>query len=87
MCCLISTKDSVLTLVDEDETNSGVLLGEASAGSIDVAVQDFERDYIRAVLDKLDWKVEGEHGAASSLGVPARILRSKITRLGIKRAI
>ena len=43
------------------------------------------RSHIRKLLDEVDWKISGNDGAASALGVPPSTLRSKTKRLGISR--
>jgi transcriptional regulator with GAF, ATPase, and Fis domain len=44
-----------------------------------------EREHILKVLQKVRWKIEGEGGAASILGLHPNTLRSRIKKLGIKR--
>ena len=44
-----------------------------------------ERNYILSVLDKCNWKVAGDGGAAEILGLKVSTLTSKIKKLGIKR--
>lgn len=46
---------------------------------------DLERSNIVAALEKSGWRVSGEKGAASLLGVPSTTLSSRIKTLGIKR--
>ncbi|MEQ9620032.1 MAG: sigma 54-interacting transcriptional regulator [Deltaproteobacteria bacterium] len=48
-------------------------------------LQDLERENIIAALEKASWKVSGEKGAASLLGIPHTTLSSRIKALGIKR--
>lgn len=48
-------------------------------------LQNLERENILAALEKTDWRVSGEKGAAKLLGVPHTTLSSRIKALGIKR--
>jgi transcriptional regulator with GAF, ATPase, and Fis domain len=45
----------------------------------------FERSHIVDALDRAGGKIGGKRGAAAMLGMPASTLRSKMSRLGIKR--
>lgn len=47
------------------------------------SLEENERRYIHSVLERSDWVVRGEHGAASILGLPESTLRGKIKKLGI----
>ena len=49
------------------------------------ALSEMERDHIVKVLEKTGWKIEGEGGAASVLGLNPSTLRSRIKKLDIKR--
>ncbi|MYI61961.1 MAG: AAA family ATPase, partial [Gemmatimonadetes bacterium] len=42
--------------------------------------------YILEVLNATNWRVNGPKGAAALLGVPPSTLRSKMSKLGIKRS-
>ncbi len=48
-------------------------------------LEELERENIIAALEKTNWKVSGENGAASLLGIPNTTLSSRIKALGIKR--
>jgi transcriptional regulator with GAF, ATPase, and Fis domain len=45
-----------------------------------------ERRHLLAVLSSTDWRIEGRTGAAAILGLPSSTLRSRMRRLGIRRA-
>jgi len=45
-----------------------------------------ERDHIVATLDKLEWRLEGEGGAADVLGIKPSTLRNRMRKHGIRRA-
>ena len=47
---------------------------------------DMERDYIIQVLEHTDWRVSGEQGAATTLEMHPNTLRSRMSKLGIKRS-
>jgi formate hydrogenlyase transcriptional activator len=48
-------------------------------------LEALEREHILKVLQKTRWKIEGEGGAASILGLNPSTLRSRIKKLDIKR--
>ncbi len=48
------------------------------------AMEDVEREHIRAVLQQTGGAVAGPSGAAAILGLPPSTLRSRMARLGIK---
>jgi formate hydrogenlyase transcriptional activator len=50
-----------------------------------VTLQEAERDHIRRVLEKSNWVVGGENGAAARLGMKRTTLQSKMKKLGISR--
>ena len=51
----------------------------------DQTIEAFEREYIVGMLEKKNWKIKGEFGAAKSLGLKPSTLRARMVRLGIKR--
>jgi PAS domain S-box-containing protein len=44
-----------------------------------------EQDHIRQALDRSGWVIEGDRGAAKTLGLHPNTLRSRMKKLGIKR--
>jgi formate hydrogenlyase transcriptional activator len=46
---------------------------------------DLEREHIRGVLDRVQWRVRGEGGASEVLGVKPTTLESRMFKLGIRR--
>jgi formate hydrogenlyase transcriptional activator len=50
-----------------------------------VTLQEAERDHIRRVLERSNWVVGGENGAAVRLGMKRTTLQSKMKKLGISR--
>ena len=51
-----------------------------------VPLDELERRHILAVLQATNWKIKGDEGAASLLGLPSSTLNSRMKKLGIKRA-
>ena len=49
------------------------------------SLEALERDHIRATLDRVGWRIEGEGAAAAILGLNASTLRSRMRKLGIQR--
>jgi transcriptional regulator with GAF, ATPase, and Fis domain len=49
-------------------------------------LQQRERKNLLAVLERTDWKIKGENGAAEYLGVKPATLLSRIKKWGLKRA-
>ncbi|WP_020504866.1 sigma-54-dependent Fis family transcriptional regulator [Lamprocystis purpurea] len=50
------------------------------------SLKDAERAHILAILNETQWAIEGPGGAAALLGLAPSTLRSKMIRLGIRRA-
>ena len=81
-----STHSSVLELPDDlPWAGSGEDVGLNFSIDIGTELATVERSYITNVLEHTGWKISGEGGAASILGIPASTLRSKMNRLGIAR--
>jgi formate hydrogenlyase transcriptional activator len=49
------------------------------------ALADVERDHIRRVLDTTGWRIEGQTGAARTLGLRPSTLRTRMQKLGLRR--
>ena len=58
---------------------------EAETGRA-VALDEVERDHIRAILQQTDWVIEGPRGAAVLLGLHPNTLRSRLKKLGLSRS-
>ncbi len=65
----------------KDADKSGAVSGRDTRTDL----ESVERSYIVDVLDRTNWKVSGDGGAAEILGMPSSTLRSKMKRLGIER--
>jgi PAS domain S-box-containing protein len=46
---------------------------------------DIERQHIVAILERVQWRIRGPHGAASALGLKPTTLEARMARLGIQR--
>jgi DNA-binding NtrC family response regulator len=57
----------------------------ASAPIGSTTLEDVERAHIRSVLDRSDWRIEGERGAAALLGLNPSTLRGRMRKLGIRK--
>src|SRR5262249_17905828 len=49
------------------------------------SLEDHERRHIISTLERTNWVIEGEHGAARLLGLKPSTVRSRMKRLGIAR--
>jgi formate hydrogenlyase transcriptional activator len=59
---------------------------EAEDASLDAMLRDVETRHVLAALERAGWVIEGSRGAARILGLHPNTLRSRIEKLGIKRA-
>jgi formate hydrogenlyase transcriptional activator len=50
-----------------------------------IALVDIEREHIRAVLDRVNWRVRGNGGGAELLRMKPSTLESRMAKLGIQR--
>lgn len=64
-------------LINENSANANANLKTFS---------DMEKDYIITVLEHTDWRISGEQGAASILEMHPNTLRSRMSKLGIRRS-
>jgi transcriptional regulator with GAF, ATPase, and Fis domain len=48
-------------------------------------IEDVEREHIRAVLERVSWRIRGAGGAAEQLGLPPTTLETRMSRLGLVR--
>src|SRR5262249_18743122 len=77
---VVLTEGAVLALPDwPPRSESGGAAEMARVATLDEA----ERSHIVRVLEMTSWRVSGNNGAASLLGVPASTLESRMRRLGI----
>ncbi|CAF3413585.1 unnamed protein product [Rotaria sp. Silwood2] len=59
--------------------------GSNADEKVSLKLDDVEKQHIIAVLNKTNWKVSGENGAAKILGLNPTTLESKMKKLEIKR--
>ncbi len=76
---VITTQGPVLSLTDMIET----LTPDRKTDPL--SVSNVEREHIQKTLEKTDWRIEGNHGAASLLNMNPSTLRSRMQKLGIAR--
>lgn len=57
----------------------------ASGDSVILKMEDVEKEHIVRILNKTNWKVSGEKGAAKILGLNPNTLYSRMKKLGIER--
>jgi PAS domain S-box-containing protein len=69
----------------EDQTPGVAPVFWASAAAPGTSLEEVERRHIKRVLQRQNWTVEGEQGAAKVLQLNPSTLRSRMQRLGIKR--
>ena len=74
---IISTQGPVLDLPS--------LTREVAVAGAARTLREVESKHIRDVLESVDWMIEGDAGAASTLGVAASTLRSRLKKLRIRR--
>ena len=78
---VISSHDPALPLKDALEP-SGYL---AEARSQNKTLAEIERDHMVKVLEECYWRIEGQNGAAKTLGLNPNTLRGRMRKLGIRR--
>jgi transcriptional regulator with GAF, ATPase, and Fis domain len=69
----------------EAEMLPGAADGSPATAPASSSLEDVERQHIRAVLDRVDWVIEGARGAAKILELHPNTLRSRMKKLGISR--
>ena len=72
---VIRAEEIVLELREAEETSPEEI----------VPLEEYERRYMRRVLEQTGWVVKGTRGAAALLGLHEGTLRSRMRKLGIKR--
>ena len=77
---VITTQGSVLHLAEKIDA---VKNADRSANPLSIC--DVEREHILKVLEKANWRIEGQRGAATVLGLNPSTLRSRMQKLGIYR--
>ena len=81
---LITTQGSTLQYGEWIPTfDPGAL--NSSGDPIFLKMEDVEKEHIVRILNKTNWKVSGEKGAAKILGLNPNTLNSRMKKLGIER--
>jgi transcriptional regulator with GAF, ATPase, and Fis domain len=81
---VILSNNSVLKL-QEKLTRTNQMRSEKSDTHLKT-LSGMEKDHIIKVLEHTDWRVSGEQGAATVLEIHPNTLRSRMSKLGIKRS-
>jgi formate hydrogenlyase transcriptional activator len=81
---LIISKGSVLEYGDWIPAASGISTSNHNAAS-EQTLEDVEKQHIIQTLERTNWKVSGEKGAAKILGLNATTLEARMKKLGISR--
>ncbi|QNA43471.1 sigma 54-interacting transcriptional regulator [Lacibacter sediminis] len=81
---LILSKGSVLEYGDWIPAASGISTAHQTSSSKQT-LEDVEKDHIIETLQRTNWKVSGEKGAAKILGLNATTLEARMKKLGITR--
>ncbi|HLP37210.1 sigma 54-interacting transcriptional regulator [Lacibacter sp.] len=81
---LIISKGSVLEYGDWIPAASGISAANHSSSSKQT-LEDVEKEHIIQTLERTNWKVSGEKGAAKILGLNATTLEARMKKLGISR--
>ena len=77
---LLCTSDTLKITEKLDSKNS-----DDFSNIVNMQLHDVEKAHIIKVLKQLNWKIEGENGAAIVLGLNPSTLRSKMQKMDIKR--
>jgi chemotaxis protein methyltransferase CheR len=76
---VINSSGPKLRLVDDlKKPNRDVTKPEQTLGSV-------ERDYIKRVLDQVQWKISGNGSASEILGLDRSTLRARMRKLNIRK--
>jgi transcriptional regulator with GAF, ATPase, and Fis domain len=76
---VINSSGPKLRLVDELETR------HKDSRRSEQTLENFEREYIKRVLEQVNWKVSGKNSAAEILGLDRSTLRARMRKLGIDK--
>ncbi|MEQ1676115.1 MAG: sigma 54-interacting transcriptional regulator [Chitinophagaceae bacterium] len=79
---MILSRDGVLEYGEWVPTKK-IQAGKTTA--VTTRLEDVEREHIIEVLNKTNWKVSGEKGAAKILGLNPTTLEARMKKMGIKR--
>ncbi|MEQ9619877.1 MAG: sigma 54-interacting transcriptional regulator [Deltaproteobacteria bacterium] len=80
---IVSTNETL----NIDKTLVGSLPEPTSREDESLSLESLEREHIIMVLNKCNWQIHGEKGAAHILGINPSTLRSRMGKLGIKKEV
>jgi DNA-binding NtrC family response regulator len=80
--CVLLARDKYITEVQLPQQYSKT---ETRAANSIKTIQENERDYIIAALEKCNWKLYGPGGAAEMLAINSSTLSSRMKKLGIEK--
>jgi len=81
---LLPAANAAMASTDEGADLNPLFSHDATSDSS--SLEQVERRHIQSVLQKTDWVVEGDRGAAKILDLHPNTLRSRMKKLGIERA-
>jgi formate hydrogenlyase transcriptional activator len=81
---LLPAANSAVASTDEVADLNPLFSHDATSDSS--SLEQVERRHIQSVLQKTDWVIEGDRGAAKILDLHPNTLRSRMKKLGIERA-
>jgi DNA-binding NtrC family response regulator len=73
-------------LLDGSDLFTSAAAAAPAAQSSGGTLEDMERAYIQRVLEGAGWQIEGERGAARTLGLNPSTLRGRLRKLGIRKS-
>jgi len=76
---VLEVDEGLLPVVRRDESGAAPARLEAAS------LEEVERAHVVATLERVQWRIEGNRGAARQLGLSPSTLRSRMQRLGIVR--
>ncbi|MBI4850200.1 MAG: sigma 54-interacting transcriptional regulator [Acidobacteria bacterium] len=85
---VILSKGDTLELVDDLISQTNLLTPTSSSSKAlnqFQTLEEVERNYITKVLEQTKWVIEGQNGAAKTLGLNPSTLRSRMQKLGLHR--
>jgi transcriptional regulator with GAF, ATPase, and Fis domain len=82
---LIASRGARFEIRDEPGAAAGAAPDVRTLSPVARSLAQLEHDHILATLERVQWRIEGEGGAADALGINASTLRSRMRKHGIRR--
>jgi DNA-binding NtrC family response regulator len=82
---LIASRGARFEIRDDAVAANGAFTAGAGEAPAFRSLTQIEHDHILATLERVQWRIEGEGGAADALGINASTLRSRMRKHGIRR--